>query len=69
LDYEKRKSVTVSFLSSAHPTVFACARRAGEDFHHPLLTLARERAEQFFDKVSDCEILLTFARTYFEQKS
>jgi hypothetical protein len=55
-------------LLSCPPTEFACARTAGEDFCHPLITIARERAEQLFERVSECDVLLTFARTYFEQE-
>ena len=46
------KSVSVSFCP---PTEFACARTAGEDFHHPLTTIARQRAGQLFERVSDCD--------------
>ena len=45
------KSVSVSFCP---PTEFASARHAGEPFCHPLITIARERAEQFFGEVSVC---------------
>ncbi len=45
------KSVSVSFCP---PTEFASARHAGEPFTHPLITIARERAEQFFGEVSIC---------------
>ncbi|MEX2052267.1 MAG: hypothetical protein WD991_01045, partial [Candidatus Paceibacterota bacterium] len=45
------KSVSVSFCP---PTEFACARKAGENFHHPLMHIARERATHFTDTVSLC---------------
>jgi hypothetical protein len=56
------------FLLSCPPTEFAFAHKAGEDFHHPLTTIARQRAGQLFERVSDCDVLLTFARTFFEQE-
>ncbi len=43
------KSVSISFCP---PTEFACTRKAGEDFSHPLLTLARERATIFSGELS-----------------
>ena len=58
------KSVSVSFCP---PTEFACARTAGEDFHHPLTTIARQRAGQLFERVSECELIIHFARTFFQK--
>ena len=45
------KSVSISFCP---PTEFACARKAGEDFSHSLLTFARERATIFSENFRDC---------------
>ena len=47
----REKSVSISFCP---PTEFACARKAGEDFSHPLLTLARERATIFSSNFPEC---------------
>ena len=47
----REKSVSISFCP---PTEFACARKAGEDFSHPLLTFARERATIFSGNFPDC---------------
>ncbi|KKQ83475.1 MAG: hypothetical protein UT04_C0031G0001, partial [Candidatus Daviesbacteria bacterium GW2011_GWF2_38_7] len=61
----REKSVSISFCP---PTEFACARKAGEDFSHPLLTLARERATIFSGNFPECGVMLSFARTYFENQ-
>ena len=58
------KSVSVSF---SPPTEFAFACKAETDFAHPLLFTARQRATDFSPEVSNCAVLLCFARTYFEQ--
>jgi len=47
----REKSVSISFCP---PTEFACARKAGEDFSHPLLTIARERATIFSSNFPEC---------------
>ncbi len=47
----REKSVSISFCP---PTEFACARKAGEDFSHPLLTLARKRATIFSGDFPEC---------------
>ena len=49
------------------PTEFACSRRACENSRQSSVVTARERADVFFDDVSECDVLLMFARTYFEQ--
>ena len=66
---KKEKSVLVSFLALRPPTEFACSRLACENFRNSDVTIARKRAGCFFDEVSNCDVLLTFARTYFEQNS
>jgi hypothetical protein len=59
------KSVSVSFCP---PSEFAFASKAGKPFYHPLTTLARKRATSFFSNVSICDLILTFARTFFESE-
>ncbi len=45
------KSVSVSFCP---PTEFAISRKTGSEFAHPLLSLARTRADQISNDVSFC---------------
>jgi len=59
------KSVSVSFCP---PSEFAFAGKAGISFSHPLLTTARQRAATLFSEVSICDLILTFARTFFENE-
>jgi hypothetical protein len=68
LDYEKSKFVSGSFLFSCPPTEFAFAEKTGLEFAHPLSTIARKRATDFFAEVSSCPLILTFARTFFENQ-
>ncbi len=45
------KSVSISFCP---PTEFTCARKAGENFNHSFITLARKRATIFSGNFPDC---------------
>jgi hypothetical protein len=47
------KSVSVSFCP---PTEFACSRRTCENSRQPSVVIARERADVFFDDVSECDL-------------
>ena len=58
------KSVSVSFCP---PTEFALNSKADLTPAEPRHIIARERATHFSDEVSNCDVLLSFARTYFEQ--
>jgi hypothetical protein len=48
------------------PSEFALAHRTDSDFAHPLLSLARQRAQGISHEVLISPIILAFARTYFE---
>jgi len=65
---KKEKSVAGSFLALRPPSEFAFTGKAGISFSHPLLTTARQRAATLFSEVSICDLILTFARTFFENE-
>ena len=60
----RNKSISVSFCP---PTEFALNSKTILTPVEPRQTIARERADNFSDEVSVCDVLLSFARTYFEQ--
>ena len=65
---KKEEFVSGSFLFYCPPTEFAFAEKTGSEFAHPLSTIARKRATDFFAEVSSCPLILTFARTFFENQ-
>ena len=69
LDYEKRKICCrlISCFLPAHRIRICLQDRFG--FRPPLLETARKRAGEFSDQVTNCAVLLCFARTYFEQQA
>jgi len=62
----REKSASISFCP---PTEFAFAYKTGAEFAHPLTILARKRATIFSGNFRDCGVLLSFARTYFEDQT
>ena len=55
------------FCTHCPPTEFAFNSKADLTPAEPRHTIARERADDFSERVSLCDVLLSFARTYFEQ--
>ena len=58
------KSVSVSFCP---PTEFVFKSKANSDLTPPRQIIARKRATHFPKRVSFCDVLMNFARTYFEK--
>jgi hypothetical protein len=61
----REKSVSISFCP---PTEFAFACKTGAEFAHPLAILARKRATIFSGNFPECGVMLSFARTYYENQ-
>ena len=59
------KSIAITF---SPPSEFVSACNAGSDFAHPLLPIARQRASVLSSHFLICDVIVAFARTYFEQK-
>ena len=64
---KKESLCLVSFMHLCPPREFAFNSKTILTPAEPRQTIARERADDFSDEVSLCDVLLSFARTYFEQ--
>ena len=66
---KKESPSTAHFCTRCPPTEFALAHNTDSDSTHPTHTLARTRADQFSDRVLKCDVILHFARTFFQDQS
>ena len=57
------------FMPFCPPSEFAFAHKTETAFAHPLLPIARQRASTLSTNVLLCAVILSFARTYFENNS
>ena len=60
---KKDKSVSISFFP---PTEFACARRTDFNFSSHYPPKANANFSLNAEGVSECDVLMSFARTFFE---